>query len=116
MVSCLDKKQKQAMTKKDTLIAWLNEPKAVYGSKSNICLGYGDGWDWVKDTLRPTTTKNAMFLRVLEIALSEIERFLKKKSDKKNLSEEDYTLYAIGYKDGVKDALAAIKGRFEKIN
>lgn len=52
------------------MIAWLNEPKAVFGSKSNICLGYGDGWDWVKDTLRPTTTKNAMFLRALEIAFS----------------------------------------------
>lgn len=104
------------MTKKETLIAWLNESKAVFGSKSNICLGYGDGWDWVKDTLRPTTTKNAMFLRALEIAFSEIEGFLKEKSDNKNLKEEDFTLYAVGYKDGVKDALAAIKGRFEKIN
>lgn len=41
---------------------------------------------------------------------------MKEKSDKKNLKEEDFTLYAVGYKDGVKDALAAIKGRFEKIN
>lgn len=98
------------------MIAWIAEPRTVFGSKSNFHLGYGDGWEWVKDTLRPTTTKNATFLRFLDVAFREIEVFIKKKSDRKNLMEEDCTLYAVGYKDGVKDALKAIKGRLEKIN
>lgn len=50
------------MTKKEILTQWLNEPKVRYGSNSNFTLGYGDGWDWVKETLRPAITKNAMFL------------------------------------------------------
>ena len=49
------------MTKKEILKQWLDEPKVRYGSNSNFTLGYGDGWDWCKDTLRPTITKNAMF-------------------------------------------------------
>lgn len=52
------------MTKKEILKQWLDEPKVRYCGKSNFTLGYGDGWDWVKDTLRPTITKNAMFLRL----------------------------------------------------
>ena len=37
--------------------------------------------------------------------------FLKSKSEKP--SEEDCTLYSVGYKDGVTDAMIAIKNRFE---
>lgn len=37
------------MTKKEILKQWLDEPKVRYGSNSNFTLGYGDGWDWVKD-------------------------------------------------------------------
>ncbi len=103
------------MTKKDILRAWLDEPEVRYMSKSNICLGYGDGWRWVKDTLRPTLTKNAMFLRALEQSFNAIEMFLKSKSRKEDLQEEDYTLYAIGYKEGVRDAVKAIKERFDKL-
>ena len=101
------------MTKKEILKQWLDEPKVRYGSNSNFTLGYGDGWDWCKDTLRPTITKNAMFLRFLEHGFREIEEFLKPKSEKP--SEEDCTLYSVGYKDGVKDAMIAIKNRFEKL-
>lgn len=100
------------MTKKEILTQWLNEPKVRYGSNSNFTLGYGDGWDWVKETLRPSITKNAMFLRFLEHGFREIEEFLKSKTGK--LSEEDCSLYSVGYKDGVNDAMIAIKNRFEK--
>lgn len=103
----------EKMTKKEILKQWLDEPKVRYCGKSNFTLGYGDGWDWVKDTLRPTITKNAMFLRLLEQVFREIEEFLKPKSEKP--SEEDCTLYSVGYKDGVKDAMIAIKNRFEKL-
>lgn len=54
------------MTKKEILKQWLDEPKVKYCGSSNFTLGYGDGWDWVKDTLRPAISKNAMFLRFLE--------------------------------------------------
>lgn len=54
------------MTKKEILKQWLDEPKVKYCGNSNFTLGYGDGWDWVKDTLRPAISKNAMFLRFLE--------------------------------------------------
>lgn len=101
------------MTKKEILKKWLEEPKVKYGSNSNFTLGYGDGWDWCKDTLRPAITKNAMFLRFLEHGFREIEEFLKSKSEKP--SEEDCSLYSVGYKDGVKDAMIAIKNRFEKL-
>lgn len=101
------------MTKKEILTQWLNEPKGRYGSNSNFTLGYGDGWDWVKETLRPAITKNAMFLRFLEHGFREIEEFLKSKTGKP--SEEDCSLYSVGYKDGVNDAMIAIKNRFEKI-
>ena len=101
------------MTKKEILKQWLEEPKVKYCSNSNFTLGYGDGWDWVKDTLRPAITKNAMFLRFLEHGIREIEEFLKSKTGK--LSEEDCSLYSVGYKDGVKDAMIAIKNRFEKL-
>lgn len=99
------------MTKKEILKQWLDEPKVKYCGNSNFTLGYGDGWDWVKDVLRSTITKNAMFLRFLEHGFCEIEEFLKSKSEKP--SEEDCTLYSVGYKDGVKDAMIAIKNRFE---
>lgn len=101
------------MTKKEILREWLEEPEVRYMSESSICVGYGDGWRWVKDTLRPTITKSAMFLRALEYSFGEIDSFLKSKSLKKDLQEEDYTLYAMGYKDGVKDAVKAIKTRFD---
>lgn len=54
------------MTKKEIIKQWLDEPKVRYCNNSNFTLGYGDGWDWVKDVLRPAITKNAMFLRFLE--------------------------------------------------
>ena len=54
-----------------------------------------------------------MFLRFLEHGFREIEEFLKSKTGKP--SEEDCSLYSVGYKDGVKDAMIAIKNRFEKI-
>lgn len=101
------------MTKKEILKQWIDEPKVRYDSNSNFTLGYGDGWDWVKDTLRPAITKNAMFLRSLEHCFREIEEFLKSKTGKP--SEEDCTLYSVGYKDGVNDAMIAIKNRFEKL-
>lgn len=101
------------MTKKEILKQWLEEPKVKYCSNSNSTLGYGDGWDWVKDTLRLAITKNAMFLRFLEHGFREIEEFLKSKTGKP--SEEDCSLYSVGYKDGVKDAMIAIKNRFEKL-
>lgn len=101
------------MTKKEILTQWLNEPKVRYGSNLNFTLGYGDGWDWVKETLRPAITKNAMFLRFLEHGFREIEEFLKSKTGKP--SEEDCSLYSVGYKDGVNDAMIAIKNRFKKI-
>lgn len=99
------------MTKKEILKQWLDEPKVRYCSNSNFTLGYGDEWDWCKDTLRPAITKNAMFLRFLEHVFREIEEFLKSKTGKP--SEEDCSLYSVGYKDGVKDAMIAIKNRFE---
>lgn len=99
------------MTKKEILKQWLDEPKVRYCSNSNFTLGYGDGWDWCKDTLRPAITKNAMFLRFLEHVFREIEEFLKSKTGKP--SEEDCSLYSVGYKDGGKDAMIAIKNRFE---
>ena len=117
------------MTKKEILKQWLDEPKVKYCGNSNFTLGYGDGWDWVKDVLRPAITedgwdlvkdvlrpaitKNAMFLRFLEYGFREIEEFLKSKTGKP--SEEDCSLYSVGYKDGVKDAMIAIKNRFEKL-
>lgn len=101
------------MTKKEILKQWLEEPKVKYCSNSNFTLGYCDGWDWCKDTLRPAITKNAMFLRFLEHGFREIEEFLKSKTVKP--SEEDCSLYSVGYKDGVKDAMIAIKNRFEKL-
>jgi len=64
------------MTKKEILKQWLDEPKVKYCGNSNFTLGYGDGWDWVKDTLRPAISKNAMFLRFLEHGFCEIEEFL----------------------------------------
>ena len=39
------------MTKKEILKQWLEEPKVKYCSNSNFTLGYGDGWDWVKNVL-----------------------------------------------------------------
>ncbi len=39
------------MTKKEIIKQWLDEPKVRYCGKSNFTLGYGDGWDWVKDVL-----------------------------------------------------------------
>lgn len=99
------------MTKKEILKKWLEEPKVRYGSNSNFTLGYGDGWDWCKDTLRPAITKNAMFLRFLEHSFREIEEFLKSKTGKP--CEENCSLYSVGYKDGVNDAMIAIKNRFE---
>lgn len=99
------------MTKKEILKQWLEEPKVKYCSKSNFTLGYGDGWARVKDVLRPAITKNAMFLKFLEHVFREIEEFLKSKTGKP--SEEDCLLYSVGYKDGVKDAMIAIKNRFE---
>lgn len=103
------------MTKKEILRVWLDEPEVRYMSESSICLGYGDGRRWVKDTLRPTLTKNSMFLRALEQSFNAIEMFLKSKSRKEDLQEEDYTLFAIGYKDGVRDAVKAIKERFDNL-
>lgn len=103
------------MTKKDILRQWLDEPRVKYGNTSNFTLGYGDGWEWVKDTLRPAITKNAMFLKALGLAFGEVERFLKSKGGKKP-SEEECTLFAVGYRDGVRDAMLAIKNRFEKLN
>lgn len=84
-------------------------------SESSFCLGYGDGRRWVRDTLRPTITKNAMFLKVLEHSFGEIASFLKSKERKEYWREEDYTLYAFGYRDGVKDAVKAIRNRFEEL-
>lgn len=101
------------MTKKEILKQWLDEPKVKYCGNSNFTLGYGDGWGWCKDTLRLAITKNAMFLRFLEHGFREIEKFLKSKTGKP--SEEDCSLYSVGYKDGVKDAMIAIKNRFEKL-
>lgn len=101
------------MTKKEILKQWLDEPKVKYCGNSNFTLGYGDGWDWVKDVLRSTITKNAMFLRFLEYGFREIEEFLKSKTGKP--SEEDCSLYSVGYKAGVNDAMIAIKNRFEKL-
>ena len=91
------------MTKKEILKKWLEEPKVRYGSNSNFTLGYGDGLDWVKDTLRPAITKNAMFLRFLEHGFREIEEFLKSKTGKP--SEEDCSLYSVGYKDSSSGSL-----------
>lgn len=54
-----------------------------------------------------------MFLRFLEHGFCEIEEFLKSKSEKP--CEEDCSLYSVGYKDGVKDAMIAIKNRFENL-
>lgn len=101
------------MTKKEILKQWLEEPKTRHGGSSKVVLGYSDGWQWVKDTLQPTITKNAMFLRTLEHSFREIENFLKSKEEKKP-SEEDCTLYAIGHRDGVRDAMSSVKNRFEK--
>jgi len=101
------------MTKKEIIKQWLDEPKVRYCNNSNFTLGYGDGWDWVKDVLRPAITKNAMFLRFLEYGFREIEEFLKSKTGKP--SEEDCSLYSVGYKDGVNDSMIAIKNRFEKL-
>lgn len=86
------------MTKKEILKQWLDEPKVKYCGNSNFTLGYGDGWDWVKDVLRPTITKNAMFLRFLEHGFCEIEEFLKSNSEKP--SEEDCTLYSVCWIQG----------------
>lgn len=102
------------MTKREILRIWLDEPRTRYSSKSNIVLGYGDGWEHVKDTLRPSLGRNATFLIVLGASIKELNAYLVQKSSKKNWQEEDYTLYAHGYRDGVRDALAAISGRFEK--
>lgn len=66
------------MTKKEILVKWLDEPRVKYGSESNMVLGYGDGWEWVKDTLRPASTKNATFLKALEFSLGEVRAYLKK--------------------------------------
>lgn len=101
------------MTKKEIIKQWLDEPKVRYCNNSNFTLGYGDGWDWVKDVLRQAITKNAMFLRFLEYGFREIEEFLKSKTGKP--SEEDCSLYSVGYKDGVNDAMIAIKNRFENL-
>lgn len=101
------------MTKKEIIKQWLDEPKVRYCNNSSFTLGYGDGWDWVKDVLRPAITKNAMFLRFLEYGFREIEEFLKSKTGKP--SEEDCSLYFVGYKDGVNDAMIAIKNRFENL-
>lgn len=67
--------------KKEIIKQWLDEPKVRYCNNSNFTLGYGDGWDWVKDVLRPAITKNAMFLRFLEYGFREIEEFLKSKPE-----------------------------------
>lgn len=104
------------MTKKEILVKWLDEPRVKYGSESNMVLGYGDGWEWVKDTLRPASTKNATFLKALEFSLGEVRVYLKKKSIKENVTEEDLTLYGMGYRDGVGDALASLEKRFKKYN
>lgn len=104
------------MTKKEILVKWLDEPRVKYGSESNMVLGYGDGWEWVKDTLRPASTKNATFLKALDFSLKEVKSYLKKKSIKENITEEDMTVYGTGYRDGVRDALAAIENRFKKHN
>lgn len=98
------------------MVKWLDEPRVKYGSESNMVLGYGDGWEWVKDTLRPASTKNATFLKALEFSLGEVRAYLKKKSIKENITEEDMTVYGTGYREGVGDALAAIENRFKKCN
>ena len=84
------------MTKKEILKQWLEEPKVKYCSNSNFTLGYGDGWNWVKNVLRPAITKNAMFLRFLEHGFREIEEFLKSKTGKP--SEEDCLYIPLGTK------------------
>lgn len=98
------------------MVKWLNEPRVKYGSESNMVLGYGDGWEWVKDTLRPASTKNATFLKALDFSLGEVRSYLKKKSIKENVTDEDRTLYGTGYREGVRDALVAIENRFKKYN
>lgn len=74
------------MTKKEIIKQWLDEPKVRYCNNSNFTLGYG---------------------------FREIEEFLKSKTGKP--SEEDCSLYSVGYKDGVNDAMIAIKNRFENL-
>lgn len=104
------------MTKKEILKRWLKEPRVKYGSKSNFVLGYGDGWEWVNDTLRPASTKNATFLSALKFVLAEIDKFLKENGGKRKLTPEECTLYAAGYKDGVADSVKAIRKRLENSN
>lgn len=104
------------MTKKEILVKWLDEPRVRYDSESNMVLGYGDGWECVKETLRPASTKNATFLKALDFSLGEVRSYLKRKSVKENITDEDKTVYGTGYRDGVRDALAAIENRFKKYN
>lgn len=99
------------MTKKETLRAWLNEQPCKYSSTSNFHLGYGDGWNWVRDTLKPAITKNAMFLTALDFAFAEIERFMKERKNKEK--KEGNALYTIGFMDGVEDSTKAIKRRLK---
>lgn len=104
------------MTKKEILVRWLDEPRVRYGSESNMVLGYGDGWEWVKETLNPASTKNATFLKALDFSLGEVRAYLKRKSIKENVTDEDRTLYGMGYREGVRDALASLEKRFKKHN
>lgn len=104
------------MTKKEILKQWLKEPRAKYESKSSFVLGYGDGWEWVKDTLRPAATKNATFLSALKFAFAETDKFLKENSGKRKLTPEECTVYAVGFKDGVADSIKAIRKRLENSN
>lgn len=68
-------------------------------------------WIGVKIPYDQLLRRNAMFIRFLEYGFREIEEFLKSKTVKP--CEEDCTLYSVGYKDGVNDAMIAIKNRFE---
>lgn len=102
------------MTKKEILKQWCDEPRKKYGSCSRFVAGYADGWEWVKDTLGSTLTKNATFSSSLDSAFAVVDTFLKKKNGNKKPEPKDCTVYAVGYKDGVKDSVVAIRKRLEQ--
>lgn len=104
------------MTKKEVLKDWLNKPKVRYGTASSFHVGYGDGWDWVKNVLNPSITKNATFQKALDFSFAEIDRWLKAKSEKRKLGAEECTVYFVGYRDGVQDAVDSIRKRISKLN
>lgn len=100
------------MAKKEILRKWLGEPTIEYGSGSSFVLGHHDGWEWVKETLRPVITKNATFLKALDYSFGQIDAFLKQKDGGKALG--GHTLYGVGYEYGVKDATRVIRNRLNK--